>query len=183
MFGQSLCIILPNNKGNAIMASAKTTATSAVITPAANGFASASVMKWAAIFPAASLALFVVQPAFQTSATFAVGLMALQALLAHLSVSDSDAKDSFESKQLAISLLAPMQFAFMMWAAVHMGRELAGASLTISSLAALAVLSGAMLVDAVLSTIMLLASGRGTAGTSVASLISAKYAGLLGQVH
>ena len=165
------------------MASAKTSVTSAVVTQSATGFASTSVMKWAAIFPAASLALFVVQPSFQTSSTFAVGLMALLALFAHMSVNDSDAKDSFESKQLAISLLAPIQFAFMMWAAVHMGRELAGASLAKSSLAALAVLSGALLVDGLLSTIMLLATSKGTAGTSVASLISAKYAGLLGHIH
>ena len=151
--------------------------------PSATGFASSAVMKWISIFPAASLSLFLVQPSFMTSATFAIGLMALLALFAHLSVSDSDAKDSFETKQLAISLLAPVQFAFMMWAAVHMGRDIAGASLAVSSLAALAVLSGALLVDGLLSAIMLLATSKGTEGTSVASLISAKYAGLLGQIH
>lgn len=165
------------------MASAKTNVTSTIATPSANGFASTSVIKWAAIFPAASLALFVVQPSFQTSATFAVGLTALLALFAHLSVSDSNVENSFESKQLAISLFAPVQFAFMMWAAVHIGRDLAGASLAMSSIASFAVLSGAMLVDALLSTVFLLATGKGTAGTSVASLISAKYAGLPGRIH
>ena len=165
------------------MVSAKSTATSVAITPSAMVFASSAVMKWIAIFPLASLSLFLVQPSFMTSATFAVGLMALLALFAHVSVSDSDAKDSFESKQLAISLLAPVQFAFLMWAAVHMGRDIAGASLAVSSLAALAVLSGALVVDGLLSAIMLLATSKGTAGTSVASLISAKYAGLLGQIH
>ena len=142
-------------------------------------FASTAVLQWALIFPAASICLFVVQPSLLTSATFAGGLMALLALFAHLSVNDAN---SFESKQLAIGLLSPIQFAIMMWAAVHMGRDIAGASLMVSSFAAMLVFAGALLVDCLLSGALLLAVNTGTLGTSVASLISAKYAGLLGEI-
>jgi hypothetical protein len=157
------------------MAQAKSVAIPAVQT----SFVSNAVTNWAFIFPVASVCLFLIQPSLLTSATFAVGLMALLAIFAHLSVNDAN---SFESKQLAIGLLSPIQFAIMMWAAVHMGREIAGASLITSSLAAMLVFAGALLVDGLLSGALLLAANTGTLGTSVASLISAKYAGLLGKI-
>lgn len=152
---------------------------SVAIPAAQQSFASAAVLKWAVVFPVASICLFVVQPSLLTSATFAIGLMALLALFAHLSVNDAN---SFESKKLAIGLLSPIQFAIMMWAAVHMGRDIAGGSLVVSSLAAMLVFMGVLLVDGLLSGALLLAANTGTLGTSVASLISAKYAGLLGKI-
>lgn len=152
---------------------------SVAIPAAQQSFASAAVLKWAAIFPLASIVLFVVQPSLLASANFAVGLMALLALFAHLSVKDVN---SFESKQLAIALLSPIQFAILMWAAVHMGRDLAGASLVASSFAAMLVFAGALLVDGLLSGALLLAANTGTLGASVAGLISAKYAGLVGEI-
>ncbi len=152
---------------------------SVAIPAAQHSFASTAVQQWALIFPAASICLFLVQPSLLTSATFAIGLMALLALFAHLSVNDAN---SFESKQLAIALLSPIQFAIMMWAAVHMGRDIAGESLIVSSFAAMLVFAVALLVDGLLSSALLLATNTGTLGTSVASLISAKYAGLLGKI-
>lgn len=165
------------------MVYAKSGATAAVFVSSDGAFASKAVMKWVSIFPAASLGLLIVQPSFITSVSFGIGLAALLALFAYLSVAESDGKNSFESIQLAIGLLAPVQFAFMMWAAVNIGREMVGASLVGSSLVAFAVLTCALLVDALVSAIFLLATSEGTAGASVASLISTKYAGLLGQIH
>jgi hypothetical protein len=152
---------------------------SVAIPAAPRSFASTEVLQWALIFPAASICLFVVQPSLFTSATFAIGLMALLVLFAHLSVKDVN---SFESKQLAINLLSPIQFAVIMWAAVHMGRDIAGESLVASSLAAMLVFMVVLLIDGLLSSALLLAANTGTLGTSVASLISAKYAGLLGKI-
>jgi hypothetical protein len=100
--------------------------------------------------------------------------------LAHLSVAD---EKHFDTAHLAIKLIAPVQFALMIWLSVQIGHEIAGASFAGSYFASIASLFGIVVVDALASAAFLLAgSCRAAPGVSLASLISAKYSGLLGEV-
>jgi hypothetical protein len=99
---------------------------------------------------------------------------------AHVSVHDGDNVAEVKRKHALIGLVGPVQFSLLMWLSVYGGRELAGASLGLSSLLAFALLVVIIAGDAILSALVLLMSGRGTPGAAFARLIDKKYAGLAG---
>jgi hypothetical protein len=136
---------------------------------------------WITVFPMASAALLVLQPTALATMAMAASLSLAMMAFALLSVQD---EKSFDAKSMAIKLLAPVQFAFLIWLSVYAGRELAGASFAVSCLAAFAALAAMVVADALASTMLLLTAerGHGSMGVPVASLISAKYAGLLGKI-
>jgi hypothetical protein len=136
---------------------------------------------WMALFAAAALPLFLLQPSAITTLAMAAALSLCMMALAHVSARDSK---SFDAAHLSIKLLAPIQFALMIWLAVYAGREVSGTSFALSCLAALASLAAIIIADALISAVAMLAAerGRGATGVSLASLISAKYAGLLGAI-
>jgi hypothetical protein len=147
------------------------------------GFASKGVKSWMAVFPLVSAGLFAAQ--LSASATFfaAAALTAGVAGLAHASVCDADNDGRFEMKQRMIRLIAPAQFALLIWLAVYAGRAMAS-TLAGSSVAALFVFAALLALDFMVSMAALLIAERreGVSGLSLASLISGKYAGLLGKI-
>ena len=146
-------------------------------------FASLGVKSWVAVFPLASVMLFAVQlSAFATSCLAAALSVAIVGL-AHSSVSDADDDGRFAMKQRVIGLIAPAQFALLIWLAVYVGRSMAS-TLAGSSVAALFVFAGFLALDFAFSMAVLLAAERrdGLSGLSLASLINGKYAGLLGKI-
>jgi hypothetical protein len=147
------------------------------------GFASSGVKSWMAVFPAASLALFTLQPSAASALLTVTGLAAVMAGIAHSSASDGENDGKFEFKQRLIGLIAPAQIAFLIWLAVFAGRSMAS-TMAGSSFAALGVFAGLVLADFIASMAILLAAERrdGISGLSVASLVSGKYAGLLGKI-
>lgn len=146
-------------------------------------FASSGVKSWMAVFPAASLALFTLQPSFAITLVIVTGLAAAMAGIAHSSASDGENDGRFEFKQRLIGFIAPAQIALLIWLAVFAGRCMAS-TMAGSSFAALGVFFGLVLADFLVSMAILLAAERreGVSGLSVASLISGKYAGLLGKI-
>lgn len=147
-------------------------------------FASSGVKSWMAVFPLASAALFAFQPAASASVCLAVILSAAVTGLAHASVADADNDGRFYMKQRMIGLIAPAQFALLIWIAVYAGRAMAS-TLAGSSVAALFVFVGLLALDFAASMAALLVAERrqGVSGLSVASLISGKYAGLFGKIY
>ena len=103
--------------------------------------------------------------------------------IAHSSASDSGNDGKFELKQRLIGVIAPAQFALLIWLAVYAGRAMAS-TLAGSSVAALCVFAGLLALDFAVSMAALLVAERreGISGLSVASLISSKYAGLFGKI-
>jgi hypothetical protein len=147
------------------------------------GFASSGVKTWMAVFPLTSLALFTSQLSPSATACLAACLTAAIASFAHASVSDSENDGRFEMKQRLIGLMAPAQIALLIWLAVYAGRSMAS-TLAGSSLAAFVVFAGLLFLDFAVSMATLFVAERreGVSGLSVASLISGKYAGLLGKI-
>jgi hypothetical protein len=147
------------------------------------GFASSGVKIWMAVFPAVSLTLFAVQPSAAAALCIVSGLAVSVAGLAHSSASDGENDGKFELKQRLIGIIAPAQFALLIWIAVYAGRSVA-ATLAGSSFAAFGFFAGLILLDFIGSLAILLAAERrdGISGLSVASLISGKYAGLFGKI-
>ena len=146
-------------------------------------FASRGVKICIAVFPLISAALFACQPPASVSACLAAVLAVGIAGLAHASIADADNDGRFEMKQSMIGLIAPAQFALLIWLAVYAGRAMAS-TLAGSSVAALFVFSGLLALDFAVSMAALLVAERreGVSGLSVATLISGKYAGLLGKI-
>jgi hypothetical protein len=146
-------------------------------------FASRGVKSWMAIFPLVSAGLFAVQLSAPATLGIAAALTAAVAGLAHSSVSDSENDGRFELKQHMIGLIAPAQFALLIWLSVYAGRAMAS-TLAGSSVAALFVFAGLLAIDFAVSMAALMVAERreGVSGLSVASLISSKYAGLFGKI-
>ncbi len=137
---------------------------------------------WMSLFAVSALPLFLFQPsAFVTLSMAATASLAM-IVFAHLSVMN---EKLFDGMHLAVKLLAPVQFALLIWLAVYAGHELAGASFAASCLAAVLSLAVILAVDALASALLLLAAERGkqAMGVSLVSLISAKYAGLFGRIN
>jgi hypothetical protein len=147
------------------------------------GVASSGVKTWTAVFSIASVGLFASQLAPSATFCLAAGLTAAIAGFAHASVSDSENDGRFEMKQRLIGLMAPAQIALLIWLAVYAGRSVTS-TLAGSSFAALVVFAGLLLLDFAISiaTLMVAERREGVSGLSVASLISGKYAGLLGRI-
>jgi hypothetical protein len=143
-----------------------------------------STKTWIALFPLASLTLFVTQPTQAYALSLAAMLGMALVIIAQLAVSGDESAAPFEIKQMIMGLIAPIQFAMMIWAAVYAGRELAGASLLWSSLVAFVVFIGLIVADALASAAVLLISERknGVSGLAITLLVSNKYAGLLGKI-
>jgi hypothetical protein len=137
---------------------------------------------WMALFALAALPLFLLQPSAAATLAIAAALSLSMMVLAHLSVMDSKA---FDGAHLAVKLIAPVQFALLIWLAVYAGHDVAGPSFALSCLAALASLAAITAADALACAALLLIAerGKGVAGVSLVSLISAKYAGLLGKIN
>ena len=158
-----------------------TSVTTAIFPPSIMGSGSFASRIWISVFPLVSVAIFIAQPTAMTTLVLAVSLSLAMAAIAHLSVRD---ENGFEAKLAYVRILAPVQSALLMWLAVYLGRDLAGVSLLATSLAAFVALGGILVIDALFSSAALLAAerGRGAMGTSIACLISEKYAGLLGKI-
>jgi hypothetical protein len=161
----------------------KTAKSSFEISVENQSFASTGVKSWMAVFPLASVTLFALQPAASVSTCIAAAFAAAVAGLAHASVADADNDGRFEVKQRMIGLIAPAQFALLIWLAVYAGRAMAS-TLAGSSVAALFVFAALLAVDFAVSMAALMVAERreGVSGLSVASLISGKYAGLFGKI-
>jgi hypothetical protein len=144
---------------------------------------STQVKTWMAVFALTALALFAAQPTAIITGSMALCMMFTMVLIVHGAVANFKELQSFELKQQMINIIAPVQFACLIWMAVQAGRMIAGTPLVTSSLAALAALALIILVDAILSLAFLFAAerGEGISGVSFAALISSKYTGLLGK--
>ncbi len=156
----------------------------AVVAKSTNALVGTDVKTWTAVFALSSFTLMVLQPSAVIASALAVCLMMTMAMIVHTSVAQSDNDATFDAKQQWITLLAPAQFACLIWVAVHVGRMIVGTALATSSFVALAALALIVLIDALLSAVVLLSveRGQGVSGVSIAALISSKYAGLLGKI-
>jgi hypothetical protein len=143
---------------------------------------STSVRTWLVGFAATSVLLFAAQPGPFFTAALALVLMFTMAFCAHQSV---QSVNDFDMDQRLVGMVAPAQFACLICLAVQAGNFVSGASLIASSLAAFAAFALIIVIDALLSTLFLFATERkdGISGVSIAALISAKYAGLLGKIQ
>lgn len=159
----------------------KSSVTAAAMPQSILGSGSFASRIWISVFPLVSVAIFIAQPKAMTTLVLAVILSLTMAAIAHVSVRD---ENGFESKLAFVRILAPVQSALLIWLAVYLGRDMVGVSLLPTSLAAFVALGGILVIDALFSSAALLAAerGRGAMGTSIACLISEKYAGLLGRV-
>ena len=136
---------------------------------------------WMPVFAVSALPLFLFQPSAFVTLSMAATVSLTMMMFAHLSVLNDRL---FDPMHTAVKFLAPVQFALLIWLAVHAGHQLAGSSYAASCLVAFIWLAFLLVADAVVSAVLLHAAGRGrgTAGVSLVSLISAKYAGLLGKI-
>ena len=150
---------------------------------ASQNIASGAVKCWIAVFPLVSLCLFAVQPSASVTAVAAAACALALSGLAHASVKDAGDNGRFAFKQLMMGLVAPAQIALLIWLSVYAGRSVA-VTLEGSSVAALFAFAGLLAADFAVSMAALVAAERrdGVCGLSVASLVSAKYAGLLGRI-
>lgn len=140
-----------------------------------------TAMPGIAICAAATLPLFILQFSMTSTLQIVAFLSLAAAMLSHLAVSN---EKSFDAAYLAIKLIAPLQFAFMLWLSVYLGREIAGTSFASSYITSIACLIGITTIDLIISAAALLVVGanRPVKGVSLVTLISAKYAGLLGAI-
>ena len=136
---------------------------------------------WASIFALSALIVVTLQPSMALTLLVAGVLSLVMLASAHFSIAQEKFPNIFYQ---AISFIAPVQFAFLIWLAVYLGRDLTEGSFVLSSIAAFAALAAIIAVDAVLSIVVLMAAQNKnrTSGLSIASLINAKYAGLLGSI-
>ncbi len=137
---------------------------------------------WMALFVLATVPLFMLQPSIAVTLQTVALLSLAMVALAHMAVADHK---HFDTAYLAIKLVAPLHFAMMIWLCVYIGREIGGASFAASYLASIACLFGIVAADAVASAALALVAGscRSVTGLSLVTLISAKYAGLMGKVE
>ncbi len=137
---------------------------------------------WMALFVLATVPLFMLQPSIAVTLQTVALLSLAMVALAHMAVADNK---HFDTANLAIKLVAPIHFVLMIWLSVYMGREIAGASFALSFAASILCLFGIVAVDAVASGALALIAGscRSVTGLSLVTLISAKYAGLMGKVE
>lgn len=150
-------------------------------TTTATSIAFETAMPGIAICAAATLPLFILQFSMTSTLQMAAFLSLAAVVLSHLAVSN---EKNFDAAYLAIKLIAPLQFAFMLWLSVYLGREIAGASFATSYITSIACLIGITTIDFTISAVALLIVGanRSIKGVSLVTLISAKYAGLLGAI-
>ena len=134
-------------------------------------------------FPVVALGVLFVQPALISSAVMSIAF-AVCLIVAAL-VGTSANQRQYKLGRVVMGLVAPVQFALMIWVSVYAGHMIAGEALIASTFAAFAVFAMLLLVDFVASVGVLLLAARGSAvcGLSAANLIAGKYAGLLGQIR
>jgi hypothetical protein len=140
---------------------------------------SGTTAPWMALFALSTLPLFAVQLSMAATLQIVVLLSGAMVALAHF----ADAKN-YETAHFAIKLVAPLQFALMIWLSVTLGRDIGGASFAASYIASIVCLLFIILGDALASAALALVAGyyRAVAGAPMAMLISAKYAGLAGEM-
>jgi hypothetical protein len=140
-----------------------------------------TALPWMVLFALSTLPLFALQLSIASTLQLAGLLSLAMVALAHLSVAD---EQHFDAAHLAIKLVAPLQFTLMIWLAVQLSHSIAGISFTASFFGSIICLSGIVVVDALASAALALIAGscRSVTGLSLVTLISAKYAGLLGGV-
>jgi hypothetical protein len=138
---------------------------------------------WLGVFPAVSALAIATQMSGAIAICLTATLAVTMASLAHASIKDADNDGKFEAKQRVIGLIAPAQFALLIWLSVLAGGMLASTFVT-SSAVAFAVFGGLVVADfvAAVATLFLLERGEGVCGLSLASLINGKYSGLLGRL-
>jgi hypothetical protein len=138
---------------------------------------------WLGVFPAISALAIATQMSGALAVCVAAALSVTMAVVAHLSIKDADSDGKFEAKQRMIGLMAPTQFALLMWLSVLAGGALASTFVT-SSAVAFGVFGGLVVCDfiAAAATLFLLERQEGVCGLSLASLINGKYSGLLGRL-
>jgi hypothetical protein len=138
---------------------------------------------WLGAFPIISAVLFATQMSASAAICLSASFAVTMAAIAHASVKDADNDGKFEAKQRIISLLAPAQFALLMWIAVSAGHAL-GSTYVTSSAIAFAAFAGLVIADLLAAAVTLFVLERedGISGLSLASLINGKYSGLLGRL-
>jgi hypothetical protein len=143
---------------------------------------SGTAAPWMALFALSALPLFMLQLSIAATLQAAVALSLTMVAFAHFSVTDAK---YFDVAHLVIKLVAPLHFALMIWLSVYVGREIGGVSFASSYIVSIICLFGIVTADAVASAALALVAGscRSITGLSLATLISAKYAGLLGGVQ
>ena len=134
---------------------------------------------WMALFAVSTVPLFALQ--FSASVTVQIVAVLSLAMVAFAHITDDK---NFDATHLAIKLVAPCQFALMIWLSVVIGREIGGASFIATYTASIFCLFGIVVVDALACAALALLAGsrRSVSGLSLATLINAKYAGLVGAV-
>ena len=141
------------------------------------------VKGWFGVFPLASAALFATQLPAAAAICLTASLAVTMAAIAHISVKDADNDGRFDAKQQVIGLLAPAQFALLIWLAVMAGSALTS-SFAASCVVAFAVFAVFFALEFLASAaaLFLLERNEGISGLSLAGLISGKYSGLLGRL-
>jgi hypothetical protein len=136
---------------------------------------------WAALFAPGALTVLLLQPPAGLALMMVAMMSVAMAAGAYRSVYELNGWDGAQQR---MRLMAPLQLALVVWLAVMIGRDVAGASFIASTLTAFVALGALMVFEGLASMGLLLAAehGRGkpTPGLSVASMIGAKYAGLFG---
>jgi hypothetical protein len=145
--------------------------------------APAGLKAWLGVFPLVSAVLIATQMSAAAAICLSASFAVTMAVIAHASLKDADNDGKFEAKQRIISLLAPAQFALLMWISVSAGHAL-GSTYVTSSAIAFAAFAGFVIVDFLASAVTLFVLERedGISGLSLASLINGKYSGLLGRI-
>jgi hypothetical protein len=138
---------------------------------------------WLGVFPAVSAFAIATQMSVAVAACLVASIAVTMAAVAHASIKDADNDGKFAAKQRFIGLLAPAQFALLMWLSVLAGSALAS-TFAISSALAFGVFGALVVADLALAavTLFILERGEGVCGLSLASLINGKYSGLLGRL-
>jgi hypothetical protein len=141
--------------------------------------ASSTLTPWMAMFALSILPLFTLQFSMAVSLQIVGALSLAMIALAHITDDNN-----FDGTRRLIKLISPVQFAFVIWLSVMLGREMGGASFAASYIASIGCLFGIVVIDALASLAALLVAGscRSLSGLSLATLIGAKYAGLFGEV-
>ena len=142
---------------------------------------------WLLTFPAVAMLLFVSNPAPLVALSLAFVLSAAAVLLAQRA---GNAEEGFQPMVDAIRIIAPAQFAVMLWLANSLAGSLTGsvgqgvwaavAAIPVS----VGILLAALAVEIVLSVAVLFIANRSkpVGGGAVAILIAGKYAGSLGRL-
>lgn len=143
---------------------------------------------WLLTFPAAAMLLFASNPAPLVAFSLALVLSAAAVLLAQRA---GNAEEGFQPMVDAIRIIAPAQFAVMLWLTNSAAGSLTGSvgQGVWGAVAAIPVSAGVLLaaiaVEAVLSVAVLFVANRSkpVGGGAVAILIAGKYAGAFGRLY